>query len=46
VFNPLSWESLLEFAQEAIGFYKMDETDITAWEVISGLVMWAISMIL
>ena len=46
VFNPMTLTGLMEFLEEFGQMYKEDETDITAWEVLIGFVIWGIQMIL
>lgn len=42
VFELFALENLLSFALEAVNVYKINENDITAWEVLLGIVEWAL----
>jgi hypothetical protein len=33
---------MLRFAQQLTNFYKTNENDITAWEVLIGFVIWGV----
>lgn len=44
VFDMYSPESLLEFVDQSIGFYKVNEIDVEGWQTLFGIVLWAISM--
>mmetsp|Transcript_15723 Transcript_15723/g.26505 ORF Transcript_15723/g.26505 Transcript_15723/m.26505 type:complete len:420 (-) Transcript_15723:68-1327(-) len=41
VFQLATPEHLLDFVEESVGFYGKNENDITAWEVLLGIVVWA-----
>ena len=45
VFYLFSIKSYLRFAQQLTNFYKTNENDITAWEVLLGFVIWAIDYV-
>jgi len=45
VFDLYSWQHIVEFVGESIHFYRANKTDITAWEVLLGFVVWGVSLI-
>ena len=46
VFELFSIKHMLEFAVELTRFYKSNENDITAWEVLLGFVIWAVDYVI
>ena len=46
VFELFSIRNMLKFAQQLTNFYKTNENDITAWEVLLGFVIWAVDYVL
>lgn len=44
VFDMYSFESILDLIDESLEFYKINQSDILAWETLFGIVIWAIGM--
>lgn len=44
VFDLYSLDSILEFVDESLGFYRVNQNDILGWETIFGIVIWAIGL--
>jgi hypothetical protein len=46
VFDLFSIKNILAFALNLTKFYKANENDITAWEVLLGFVIWAVDYVI